>query len=37
MPPHHLTNFEMQTCYQNEHNFNGAYLTKSLCKTKDRT
>ena len=26
MPPHPLTNFEMQKYYQNEPRFNGAFL-----------
>ena len=37
MPPHPLTNFEIQKYYQNENNFNGVYLIKKLPKTKDGT
>ena len=29
MPPHPLTNFEMQKYYQNEHKFNGVYSSNS--------
>ena len=32
MPPHPLTNFEMQKYYQNQRKFNGVYLRNSLCK-----
>ena len=34
MPPHSLTNFEIQKCYQNEPRFNGVY---SPNKIKDGT
>ena len=37
MPPHPLTNFEMQKFYQNEPKFNGVYSRKSLPKIKDGT
>ena len=30
MPPHPLTNFEIQKCYQNEPKFNDVYCRKSL-------
>ena len=29
MPPHPLTNFEMQKYYQNEHKFNGVYSSNN--------
>ena len=32
MPPHPLTNFEIQKCYQNEPRFNGAYPGNNLPK-----
>ena len=35
MPPHPLTNFEIQECYQNEPKFNSAYLINSLRKIKN--
>ena len=35
MPPHHLTNFEIQKNYQNELKFNGAYSRNNLSKIKD--
>ena len=35
MPPHPLTNFEIQKCYQNELRFNGVYSRDNLAKTKD--
>ena len=35
MPPHPLTNFEMQKHYQNEPKFNGVYLRNNLPKVKD--
>ena len=35
MPPHLLTNFEIQKYYQNEPKFNGVYLRKNLSKIKD--
>ena len=30
MPPHHLTNFEIQKYYQNEPRFNGVYSRDNL-------
>ena len=30
MPPHPLTNFEIQKCYQNETTFNGVYSRDNL-------
>ena len=35
MPPHTLTNFEIQKYYQNEPKFNGVYSRDNLCKIKD--
>ena len=35
MPPHPLTNFEIQKYYQNEPKFNGAYSRNNLPKIKD--
>ena len=35
MPPHFLTNFEIQKCYQNEPRFNSVYSRDNLPKTKD--
>ena len=35
MPPHLLTNFEMQKYYQNEPNFNGVYSRNNLSKIKE--
>ena len=35
MPPHPLTNFEIQKYYQNEPRFNGVYSTDNLPKIKD--
>ena len=35
MPPHPLTNFEIQKCYQNEPMFNGVYSRNNLSKIKD--
>ena len=35
MPPHHLTNFEIQRYYQNEPNFNSVYSRNNLPKIKD--
>ena len=35
MPPHLLTNFEIQKCYQNEPRFNGVYSRDNLNKIKD--
>ena len=34
MPPHPLTNFEIQKYYQNEARFNGAYSRYNLPKIK---
>ena len=33
MPPHPLTNFEIEEHYENEPRFNGVYSTDSLPKT----
>ena len=35
MPPHPLTNFEMQKYYQNEHKFNSVYSRSNFPKIKD--
>ena len=35
MPPHPLTNFEIQKCYQNESRFNGVYYRDYLPKIKN--
>ena len=35
MPPHPLTKFEIQKCYQNELNFDGVYSKSNLSKTSD--
>ena len=35
MPPHLLTNFEIQKYYQNEAKFNGVYSRNNLPKIKD--
>ena len=35
MPPHPLTNFEIQKYYPNEPRFNGAYSRDNLPKAKD--
>ena len=35
MPPHPLTNFEIQKYYQNEHRFNGVYSRDNQPKIKD--
>ena len=35
MPPHFLTNFEIQNYYQNNPKFIGVYLRSNLPKTKD--
>ena len=35
MPPHPLTNFEIQKYYQNKPRFNGAYSRDKLTKIKD--
>ena len=32
MPPHPLTNFEIQKCYHNEPRFNGVYYRNNLPK-----
>ena len=37
MPPHPLTNFEIQKYYQNEPKSNGVYSKNSLSKIKDGT
>ena len=37
MPPHPLTNFEIQTYYQNESRFNGVYSRDNLPKIKEGT
>ena len=36
MPPHPLTNFEIEKYYQNEPRFNGVYSRDNLQKIKDR-
>ena len=33
MPPHPLTNFEIQKCYQNESEFNGVHSRNNWVKT----
>ena len=35
MPPHPLTNFEIQKYYQNEPRFKGVYSSDDLQKIKD--
>ena len=35
MAPHPLTNFEIQSYYQNEPKFNGVYSINNLPKIKD--
>ena len=35
MPPHPLTNFEIQKYYENETRLNGAYSRDNLPKIKD--
>ena len=35
MPPHPLTNFEIQKCYQNKPRFNGVYSRDNLHQIKD--
>ena len=35
MPPHSLTNFEIQKYYQNEPKLNGVYSRNNLPKIKD--
>ena len=37
MPPHPLTNFEIQQYYQNEPKYNGVYSRNNLPKIKDGT
>ena len=37
MPPHPLTNFEIQKYYQYEPRFNGVYSRDNLPKIKDGT
>ena len=37
MPPHPLTNFEIQKYYQNESKFNSVYSGNNLPKIKDGT
>ena len=32
IPPHHLTNFEIQKYYKNEPRFNGVFLRNNLFK-----
>ena len=36
MPPHPLTNFQIQKYYQNDSKFNGFYSTNKLPKIKGR-
>ena len=36
MPPHPLTNFEIQKYYQNKPKFNGVYSRNNFLKIKDR-
>ena len=36
MPPHPLTNFEIQKYYQNEPRFNSDYSRENLQKIKNR-
>ena len=35
MPPHPLTNFEIQKYHQNDPKFNGVYSRNNLSKIKD--
>ena len=35
MPPHPLTNFEIQKYYQNQPQFRGVYSRNNLSKMKD--
>ena len=35
MPPHHLTNFEIQKYYQNEPRFSALYSRNNLPKMQD--
>ena len=37
MPPHPLTNFEIQKYYKNQIRFNGVYSRDNLTKIKDGT
>ena len=37
MPPHPLTNFEMQKYYKNEPEYNGVYPRNNLSKIKSGT
>ena len=37
LPPHPLTHFEIQKCYQNKSKFNGVYSRNNLSKIKDGT
>ena len=37
MPPHPLTDFEIQKYYQNEPKFNGVYSRNNLSKITDGT
>ena len=37
MPPHPLTNFEIQRYYPKEHRFSGVYSRNNLPKLKDGT
>ena len=37
MPPHPLTNFQIQKCYQRETRFNAVYWRNNLPKIKDGT
>ena len=37
MPPHPLTNFEIQKYYKNEPKFNGVYSRNNLVKIKDES
>ena len=35
MPPHPLTNFEIQKYYHNEHKFDGVHSRNNTAKIKD--
>ena len=35
MPPHPLTNFDIQKCYQSKPKFNGVYSISNFFKIKD--
>ena len=37
MPPHPLTNFEIQKYYENEPKYNGVYSRNNLSKIQDGT